>query len=203
MNYVWAVTTGTGIVFLCPGCHCHQCGLKKSLGITSLWSAFHQHLPPPALLTPWVEVTCLGMKLILHELQLQICLDVDCGYWFVLSVIFLSGQDISRYHGLDLEFWLCHLTLPDNMLCWCERVVTRDIVLARDAAFLTLERDVKSVDGNHKIFNQNRNILWIRNKIFLSLLETVGALFEKNSEESWVNTWCQINVRFNKCIYLQ
>ena len=57
-------------------------------------------------------------------------------------------------------------------------------MLARDAAFLTLERDVKSVDGNHKIFNQNRNILWIRNKIFLSLLETVGALFEKNSEES-------------------
>ena len=53
-----------------------------------------------------------------------------------------------------------------------------------DAAFLTLGRDVKSVDGNHKIFNQNRNILWIRNKIFLSLLETVGALLEKNSEES-------------------
>ena len=86
------------------------------------------------------------------------------------------------------------------MLWWCERVVTRD-VWAGDAAFLTLGRDVKSVDGNYKIFNQNRNILWIRNKIFLSLLETVGALLEKNSEESWVNTWCQINVRSNKCIY--
>ena len=52
-------------------------------------------------------------------------------------------------------------------------------MLARDAAFLTLERDVKSVDGNHKIFNQNRNILWIRNKI---CLKTVGVLSEKTLE---------------------
>ena len=70
------------------------------------------------------------------------------------------------------------------MLWWCERVVARDVVWAGDAAFLTLGRDVKSVDGNHKIFNQNRNILWIRNKISLSLLkDSRRSFWEKLQSE--------------------
>lgn len=33
MCELW-LPAGAGIVFLCPGCQCHQCGLKKSPGIT-------------------------------------------------------------------------------------------------------------------------------------------------------------------------